>query len=75
MWEDMLGLMGEVEDRGSKVKANFGDIADMVSGILSVADAIGKIDENLKNVLRGAIDVLRNLENIQRLKNAGEFSG
>jgi len=60
---------------GEKVKTNLDDIADAVSGLLSVADAFGNIDDNLKNVLRGGIDVLRNLQNIQELQDDGKFSG
>ena len=67
--------LGEMNDGTKEAKTNLDDIADAVSSLLSVADAFGKIDDNLKNVLRGGIDVLRNLQNIQELQDAGKFSG
>lgn len=67
--------LGEMNDGTKEAKTNLDDIADAVSGLLSVADAFGKIDDNLKNVIRGGIDVLRNLQNIQELQDAGKFSG
>ena len=69
-FEDALG---KIEGDTKKVTANFDDIADSLSGILSVADAFGKIDDNLKNVLRGSIDVFKNLQNIKDLDGEGLF--
>lgn len=69
MFEALIKNLKGTEKETEKVKASLGDIADMVSGLLSVADAIGKMDDNLKNVLRGSIDVLKNLENLKEMKD------
>jgi hypothetical protein len=68
-------LWKKPKEEVENVKTSLDDIADAASGILSVADAFGDLDDSLKNVLRGGIDVLRNLQNIQELQDAGNFSG
>ncbi|MEO9887355.1 MAG: hypothetical protein ABJG33_17095 [Balneola sp.] len=64
---------GSLDNDTKEVSNNLDDIADAVSGIINVADAFGKLDDNLSNVLRGGVDVLRNLQNIKDLEGSGAF--
>ncbi len=72
-FEEMKELMYGVSEEGEDVTNTLEDIADAVSGIINVADAFGKLDDNLAKVLRGGVDVLRNLQNIKDLEGTGTF--
>jgi TP901 family phage tail tape measure protein len=71
LFQSLFGNFEKAGKDGEDVSSSFDDIADAASGILSVADAFGKVDDNLRNVMRGGIDVLRNLQNIKDLDGSG----
>ncbi|MBD3616658.1 MAG: hypothetical protein HUJ22_08795 [Gracilimonas sp.] len=71
VFEALIKNLKKTEKEGDKAKASLGDIAESLNSVLSLADAFGDVDENLKNVLRGSIDLLRNLEAINKLDGSG----
>lgn len=65
LWQSMIKGIENTNDELDDTKSNLRDIADAVSGVLTLADAFGKVDDNVRNVLRGTIEVLRNFENMK----------
>lgn len=71
LWKSMIdGVKGtneELEDTDSQLR----DIADAASSVLTLAEAFGEVDEQVRSVIRGTIEVLRNLDNLKGASGLG----
>lgn len=67
MFEALIANLKKTTKEAGKTDASLSDITETVNNILTLADAFWDVDENLRNVLRGSVDLIRNMKTLQEI--------
>lgn len=71
LWKSMMDGVGKTNEGLEETDSQLRDIADAASSVLTLAEAFGEVDDNVRNVIRGTIEVLRNIDNLKSAEGLG----